>query len=509
MSEILTGTVLDFPYTGAVEEITLPKGAYRLECWGAQGGDANATYSKGGRGGYASGVLRLKRETKMFVRSGQSGPVPTQQGPSAPAFNGGGTANTATSTTSASRVTSGGGASDIRIGGDSLFARVIVAGAGGGSGYASASQHPDGGYGGGETGGNGGSTSDAARCGYGGTQTEGGGNGYNTVENYGSFGQGGSDATSGQSGCGGGGGWYGGGASDGYYQGGGGGSGFVWTGVNAPDGYLLTEEHHLAEAQNIAGNTAFAAPDGTTETGHSGDGYVRITALEVILEPNAPENFRVEAEADTNIMLAWDPAKNATGYRLRLGGSVLVDTTETFASALVEPFANMMFTLAAYNDEGESVPAELTYRKIPENPILFLVTDRTRQDVTAGNFKGYYSATDLNRVGYAVEYLAERLKKSGVAVSVLPSTEWADTDWATPSDMAHYLEQVRIMREVLTLVSPPSVPDDLEKFTYTEANQIEQILEMLDAHITNMLSVVDAGWATGTAYTGFYAKEAY
>ena len=141
--------------------------------------------------------------------------------------------------------------------------------------------------------------------------------------------------------------------------------------------------------------------------------------------------------------------------------------------------------------------------------ISSLITDRTQADVSKRNPKGVYTADDLNRVGMAVEYLAARLWSAGVSVDVSPVTDWTDSDWGTPSAMAHYLEQVRIMREALKLASPPSVPDDLEKLTYTEANQIEQILLMLDTHITNMLSIVDAGWATGTAYTGFYAKEAY
>lgn len=37
MSNIKTGDILNFNYTGAVQSITLPKGTYKLECWGAQG----------------------------------------------------------------------------------------------------------------------------------------------------------------------------------------------------------------------------------------------------------------------------------------------------------------------------------------------------------------------------------------------------------------------------------------------------------------------------------------
>lgn len=518
MIRIEAGMVLDFAYTGAAQEITLPKGTYRLECWGAQGGDAKATYAFGGHGGFASGVLKLLKETKLFVYVGQSGPVPASVGISEPAFNGGGHGNTS-STTTTSRVSSGGGASDIRIGTDSLFARVIVAGAGGGSAYAGGSQYANGGVGGGETGGNGKPYSTYTYQGYGGTQTEGGKNAYNTSANYGSFGQGGNDVTASQAGAGGGAGWYGGGASDGYYCGGGGGSGFVWTGLNAPDGYLLTEEHFLTETQNIAGDTAFAAPDGTEETGHSGDGYVRIT----VLAPDAPSNFHIELETDTQVVLAWNPSHDAVGYRLFCNGELLADTEETTVSAHVEAFVNTVFTLCSYNEIGESARSSLTYLKIPDNPILYLVTDRTQQDVdrirelskklNAGTatveelaewnsiaLKGSYDYSDLNRVGYAVQYLSEILKSRGYDCPAIPKLDWSESGRGAPSDMAQYLQNVQTLRGILTLLpETPNVPADMEKLTWQEANAIEQILVDLESTIKTMLKT---RVACGDAYCG-------
>lgn len=35
--------VYNFKYTGAVQQLTLPKGKYILECWGAQGGYRSAS----------------------------------------------------------------------------------------------------------------------------------------------------------------------------------------------------------------------------------------------------------------------------------------------------------------------------------------------------------------------------------------------------------------------------------------------------------------------------------
>lgn len=77
--------------------------------------------------------------------------------------------------------------------------------------------------------------------------------------------------------CGGGGGWFGGD----FGNDGSGGSGYVLTASSfKPSGYLLGSEYYLTDAQTIAGNAQFPAPGGGNETGHSGNGYARITLVE-------------------------------------------------------------------------------------------------------------------------------------------------------------------------------------------------------------------------------------
>lgn len=180
---------------------------------------------------------------------------------------------------------SGGGASDIRIKTDSLYSRVIVAGGGGGGAGANETTYI-GGYGGGSLGGssiiNNSGAEDTAS---GGSQTKAGAS--SNPGSYsgltGSFGQGGSYSGQGnRSGGGGGGGWYGGGAGS-YGTAGGGGSGYVYTSSTAsnyPSGCLLNSSYYLINAKTIAGNTAFTSPTGTSETGHAGNGYIRITVIE-------------------------------------------------------------------------------------------------------------------------------------------------------------------------------------------------------------------------------------
>ena len=46
-----------FQYTGNVQSITLQPGKYKLEVWGAQGGNARYPSNQGGKGGYAKGFL--------------------------------------------------------------------------------------------------------------------------------------------------------------------------------------------------------------------------------------------------------------------------------------------------------------------------------------------------------------------------------------------------------------------------------------------------------------------
>lgn len=337
-------TVTNYAYTGAKQTVTLKPGRYKLECWGAQGGYRSSS-SYGGLGGYSVGEISLEKQTTLHVYVGGSGNTGKTNG----GFNGGGKRST---------YNGGGGATDIRVGTDSLYARVIVA-AGGGSDGAT---NKNGMYGGGETGGT--ATQNYGSGGGGGTQTAGGTGGSG---NAGTFGQGGEgkSANSGYAGAGGGG-WYGGGGSypDGSGdddRGGGGGSGFVWTGQNAPSGYLLGSAYYLTNASTKAGNTSFTAPGGATETGHSGDGYARITCLELYKQvPDTPANFRQTAKDYFSLSLAWG-AVECTGYKLYRDGTLLsTQTGTTYTDSNVEPNNTYTYKLVAYNSEGDSDPTTLS-----------------------------------------------------------------------------------------------------------------------------------------------------
>lgn len=282
-TKIQTGDILNCPYSGSMKSVILPKGTYVLECWGAQGGNGTGNTSyPGGKGGYSKGTITLDKKTNLYLYTGGQGLGGTTYNSSGATtvggFNGGGSA------TSQNSRGSGGGGTDIRIGTDSLYARVLVAGGGSGSsGYVSVAGFAGGGISG-KAYGNTDSTTGTSYYGGGGSQTEGGAIApYNgNYATAGSFGQGGNYNAKSNTyyGSGGGGGWYGGGGAVGI---GGGGSGYMYTASSAsyyPSGCLLNSQYYLTNATTLAGNTAFTSPAGTSETGHAGNGYIRITVIQ-------------------------------------------------------------------------------------------------------------------------------------------------------------------------------------------------------------------------------------
>ena len=131
------GDVKNFSYTGSYQEVELPAGQYKLQCWGAQGGSNAAassygiTAKAGGKGGYAEGIITLSSKTTVRVYVGGAGSS------SAGGFNGGGSTSGSSSynsgdTYGTSRMGGGGGATDIRLSDGALLSRMIVAGGGSG-----------------------------------------------------------------------------------------------------------------------------------------------------------------------------------------------------------------------------------------------------------------------------------------------------------------------------------------------------------------------------------------
>lgn len=162
--------------------------------------------------------------------------------------------------------------------------------------------------------------------------------------------------------------------------------------------------------------------------------------------------------------------------------------------------------LTAISSSGQSTHAVFTLYY----GLLQLITDRTQADVDyvrqlsaigwanmsasqradwQSNLKGAYNASDLNRVGSAVNYVANRLGEQGYSVEVSPKTTWQESDIPTESDLEAYLTDVQTIRSALPVPSStPPVPEDMDGLTYIEANNIEQILLDVDALVTEMIN---------------------
>ena len=322
-----------FGYTGGEQEFTSPTTeTYKLEVWGAQGGE-NANKFAGAAGAYSSGEITLMKGQKFYIYvGGQSG------------YNGGGSPSTQAYPANIGGY--GGGATDIRlINGtwnnfESLKSRIMVAGGGGGAGGTAhtgteyqieptvtgyglnGNGKPDrcsdscGGLGGDELAGFGGEASGDTKAlittgavsnregllgengkngafGIGGT---GGGTGvyYHNISAY-------KDVFSGGSGAGGGGGYFGGGGGAGACGwwatiggSGGGGSSFVSGNTSSKaissDStanniiYLSTSVHYSGlyfdNSKMLSGNESIPSHDGTSFTkGNKGNGYAKITLI--------------------------------------------------------------------------------------------------------------------------------------------------------------------------------------------------------------------------------------
>ena len=129
-----------------------------------------------------------------------------------------------------------------------------------------------------------------------------------------------------------------------------------------------------------------------------------------------------------------------------------------------------------------------------------LITDRTLSDVSNGTNKGSYNASDLNRVGEAMLYVADRLRSAGYAVEVNPRVDWTDEEWVAPAAASKMLDDLSVIRKQFAHVSgTPAVPADMNGFTYGDANAIERILEAADNLLTNIMT---AWFYSGEVYSG-------
>ena len=261
------------------ETITLKPGTHKLEAWGASGvySSANPTSSHpNGYGGYASGTLTLTESLNVTLYIG--GSPNSNSDVDYGGWNGGGASYYGSRYNDNG---AGGGATDICLTPSSIttdsyqryvrtsasyLSRILVAGGGGGGRGSDAAS-------------NGGYFNTSGANTYVGTLTAAGSS--SGTYQSGGFGYGSSGTSTSDDNAGGGGGWYGGATNGDSY--GGGGSSFVWstdTASSVPSGYTPSTKYQMTNVVYNKGNTTMPSSTSTTgtETGHSGDGHIRITS---------------------------------------------------------------------------------------------------------------------------------------------------------------------------------------------------------------------------------------
>ena len=216
---------------------------------------------------------------------------------------------------------------------------------------------------------------------------------------------------------------------------------------------------------------------------------------EVVYEPNSPTNFAASVSGQT-VALSWAASANAAGYRLKRDGVQIADQTgTTYTDTVPDGTTLCTYALTAYNDAGESAAAALTVILR-----LDLITDRTRADVANQTDKGFYNASDLNRVGAAVEYIAGRFAALGYACPVTVKKDWLTSDAPTASQLETYRQNIVTLRSrIAVMASTPEAPASMAGLDYVKANNIEQILLDLDALITN---ITKSWYFSGELYAG-------
>ena len=294
--KVYTGpTEWTFDYTGSEQTFVVPvTGVYKLETWGAQGGNSNSEYI-GGYGGYSAGYVNLTTTDSLYINVGGKGETNSTPYSSIGAkggYNGGGTSNGCTSGNHL--YGAGGGATHIALKSgllDSLENNkgdiLIVSGGGGGGRWQEnyEASRGKGGSGGGIVGVTGEQLGTNVTYATGGTQTSGGDIIYvsgTTIEaatttyklrySKGFFGKG--ATTTGVSA--GGGGYYGG---AGTIAAGGGGSGYIGNPLLTEKSMYCYNCQESTEESTKTISTTCTSATPTENCAKSGNGYARITLI--------------------------------------------------------------------------------------------------------------------------------------------------------------------------------------------------------------------------------------
>lgn len=210
---------------------------------------------------------------------------------------------------------------------------------------------------------------------------------------------------------------------------------------------------------------------------YSNSGSGVFTAGNVVLrKPDSPAGLDAVSK-NGSVTFTWEESENAESYRVYKNGVLIADTKQAMLTVSSEPYSANIYSVTAYNDEGESDPAVIRVYTPGSSDVLDdLITDRTAADVATRTRKGVYNASDLNRVAAAAKYVHDILDGLGYRVPDQPNRAWFTNEIPDKNEIeAHHnavvgLDVIRYAHEKVVL------PPNLEKLTYERANNIEKFL---------------------------------
>lgn len=203
-----------------------------------------------------------------------------------------------------------------------------------------------------------------------------------------------------------------------------------WSPSSMADGYKISRDGVLIATQTGLTYTE-TVTKGQTYTysvvayNDYGDSDPATLSVNVpLVPPSTPSNFSASVSG-LSATLSWDAPAKATGYRLYRDGVLLSDQTDTGYTDSIEPFVSYVYTLIAYNDDGDSPAATLTVTVVlpPSAPAELRITARTRTTIAlAWDASSGASGYRLYRNGVQIY--------NGTAVSYIDTGLSAETPYA-------------------------------------------------------------------------------
>lgn len=196
------------------------------------------------------------------------------------------------------------------------------------------------------------------------------------------------------------------------------------------------------------------------------------------------------------IYINWTAVQGATKYNVFRNDTLISGDTQNVGMfdflSYVPLWDSAVYRVRAGNASEWSDFASVTFVHLPDDPLPYLITDRTQSDVDSMNAKGTYSPIDWNRVGAAVAYVTNALADKGYIVPTVPKTDWSNYDIPTASQLEQYRGNVDLIRTAVIELSNPDMPNSMSGLDYKEANALEQIL--LDVYdILDHINLVPCG----------------